>query len=138
MSDFAPEASLIENRLDPLTRQSSFLATTAIEKGPKFGIELDEKWLSETIETSKKNCFFCPENLEKATPKFPPDVLPEGRLYGIESCLFPNLIAISKLTAIVTLSKRHYLRLDEHSPEILSDALATEIALIISTLTSWE
>jgi len=130
MNDFVPEVSTIEHRLDPLTKQSAFLATTVIEKGFRLGANADDRFLNEIIEKSKTNCFFCPENLERATPKFPPEILPEGRLYGTEACLFPNLLAISKFTSVVTLTKRHYLRLDEYDPEILSDAFILALQFI--------
>ena len=108
MNSFAPDTGTNEHRIDPLTKETSFIATAAIEKGIKFPTGLDEKWLNEVIEQTKPTCFFCPENIEKATPKFPPEILPEGRLQRGEACLFPNMLAMAKLTAVVTLSKRHF------------------------------
>jgi len=129
MKDFSPDTHTIEFRMDPLTGQACFLNLTAIEGGLKFPNALDEKQINDIAEKTREGCFMCPEKVNSVTPQYPPEVLPEGRLHGAEATLFPNILALSKFTAVVAL-KSHYLKLTEYSPDILSDAFILALRFI--------
>jgi galactose-1-phosphate uridylyltransferase len=129
MKDFAPETHTVEFRVDPLTGQKCFVGIAWIERGTKFPSALDEKQIDEIAEKTREGCFMCPENVERVTPKYPPEVLPEGRLHGVEAILFPNMLAISKYSAVVAV-KSHYLKLTEYPPDILSDAFIVALRFI--------
>lgn len=58
-------------------------------------------------------CPFCPENLEKATPCFPPELFPEGRVRGNGVVAIPNLRPFDHFSAVVVLGKRHFVPLEE-------------------------
>ena len=129
VNNFAPETHDFEFRVDPLTGQECFINLTSIDRKMKFPVGLDKNQLNEVIEKTQPGCFMCPENVERVTPKYPPEVLPEGRLHGIESTLFPNSLAISKFSAVVSV-KSHYLKLTEFSADILSDAFIVALRFI--------
>lgn len=128
-NNFSPETHVIELREDPLTGHECFVGLTSIDRGMKFPSAIDENQLNEIIEKTRGSCFMCPENVDKATPKYPPEVLPEGRLRGVEAVLFPNALAIAKFSAVIPL-RSHYLKLSEYSPDILSDAFIVALRFI--------
>ena len=129
MQNFSPATHATESRMDPLTGRVCLLNLTAIEGGMKLPSALDEKQIREIAEKTREGCFMCPENVDKVTPQYPPEILPEGRLRGVEATLFPNILALSKYTAVVAL-KSHYLKLSEYSPDILADAFIVALSFI--------
>jgi len=129
MNNFAPDTHTVEFRVDPLTGQTCFVGITLIERGMKLVSSLDEKQIDEIVQKTREGCFMCPENVDKVTPKYPSEVLPEGRLHGTEATLFPNILAVSKYSAVIA-QKSHYLRLTEYSPDMLSDCLSLGLQFI--------
>ena len=121
LKDFEIDSQPIEYREDPLTGLTSFVRT-----GRAFwaGIyKTDEILLNRLIEESRPRCFFCPEKVAIATPKFPANFIPEGRLIKGEATLFPNLFAHKQYSAIIALTQRHYLKLNEFEPDLLLNGL---------------
>lgn len=116
LKDFEIESQAIEYREDPLTGLTSFVRT-----GRAFwaGIyKTDEALLEKLVRETQQRCFFCPEKVVTATPRFPADFIPEGRLTKGEAAIFPNLFAQKEYSAIVVTTNKHYLRLDEFEPGI--------------------
>lgn len=128
MKNFSPERQTAEFRMDPLTGRECFNLTAA-KGGLKLPSTIDEKQMNEIAEKTREGCFMCPENVDNVTPKFPPEILPEGRLHGVGATLFPNTLVLSKFTAVVAL-KSHYLRLSEYTPDILLDAFVVALRFI--------
>lgn len=121
LKEFEIDSQLIEYREDPLSGLTSFVRT-----GRAFwaGIyKTDENLLNRLIEESRPRCFFCPEKVETSTPKFPANFIPEGRLTIGEATLFPNLFAHKQYSAIIALTHRHYLKLNEFEPNLLLNGL---------------
>lgn len=121
LKDFEIDSQPIEYREDPISGLTSFVRT-----GRAFwaGIyKTDEALLERLIEESRPRCFFCPEKVETSTPKFPADFIPEGRLTRGEATLFPNLFAHKQYSAIIAMTKKHYLKLNEFEPNILLNGL---------------
>jgi galactose-1-phosphate uridylyltransferase len=116
MKGFQLDYQQIEHRSDPLTGQTSAVRTGR-EHWARFH-ETDEELLAKLVAESRERCIFCPENAEY-TPRFPAEFIPEGRVNLGEARLFPNLFAQKEYSAIVILSPRHFLRLDEFTPQIL-------------------
>lgn len=127
--NFSPERQTIEFRIDPLTGRECFINLTAAKMGLKLPSTIDEKQIKEIAEKTREGCFMCPENVDKVTPKFPPEILPEGRLHGVGATLFPNTFVLSKFTAVGAL-KSHNLTLREYTPDILLDAFVVALAFI--------
>ena len=119
--NFALDTQVIEHRTDPLTGHPTVLRTGRKEWAWTY--KSDGKLLSDIVEKSREWCFFCPEKVATATPKFPATLMPEERMRFGETWLFPNLFAQKECSAIVVLSPQHYLKLDEITPSILFDGL---------------
>jgi len=114
LKNFELEAQPIEYRLDPLLGFTSVVRT-----GRKFWQALyntDEKLLQELVEKGRGRCFFCPDKVTSATPRFPPDFIPEGRLTRGQATVFPNLFAQKEFSAIAVFAQEHYLPLDQFPP----------------------
>ena len=120
LKDFEIDSQSIEYREDPLSGFTSFIRT-----GRAFwaGIyKTDEALLRKLVEETRGRCFFCPEKASTSTPKFPTDFIPEGRMTRGEATLFPNLFAHKQYSAIISITKNHYLKLNEFEPSLLINA----------------
>jgi UDPglucose--hexose-1-phosphate uridylyltransferase len=113
----------LEIRVDPLTGQSArILAPGSLP--PPARIDLD-RFAAET----REGCPFCSARVESETPKFPPEVVPEGRIHRGEALLFPNLVGYAKWSSVSVYSpERHRLSLDEITPLLMAANLATQVA----------
>ena len=118
---FESEIQRIEYREDPLTGAQSRLNLG--RAGRVRQAQREEMDLSQAIEETRAGCFFCPDNIEKETPKFPPHLWPGGRIRRGECVVFPNLFPFAEYHAVGTLTERHFLELDEFTPEMLMDNL---------------
>ncbi len=121
LKDFEIDSQPIEYREDPLSGFTSFIRT-----GRAFWASVyktDQAVLERLVEETRGKCFFCPEKVAASTPKFIADFIPEGRLTRGEAILFPNLFAHKQYSAIVAITQKHYLKLNEFSPRILINAL---------------
>lgn len=124
---FELDRQRIEHRVDPLTGRLSVVRGGRRELSWLF--VNDEKLVGELAE-SKGKCFFCPEQISKSTPLFPSDLIPDGRFNVGEAWLFPNLFAHKEFSAVVVLSKKHFLRLEEFTSELLLNGLIASLFYI--------
>jgi UDPglucose--hexose-1-phosphate uridylyltransferase len=112
----------LEIRWDPLTGQSCRILPAGSLTRP------EQQDLEALAEQSRATCPFCAERIERATPKFPPELLAEGRIRCGEALLFPNLVAYSKWSSVSVYSpQRHLLRLDELAPALVADNLMSQV-----------
>jgi len=125
---FESEVELIEYREDPLTGSQSRINVQ--RAGRARQAQRGEADLSEAIERTAVGCFFCPENIEGRTPKFPPKICPDGRIRRGESLVFPNLFPFAEYHAVGTLTQRHFLDLDEFTPGMLMDNIVASMEYI--------
>ncbi len=130
LNNFEEEKQVIEYRVDPLTGSVSILNPKVLDKARMFFGETDYDLLREIVEETSKNCFLCPQNVRKVTPKYSSTILREGRLTKGEATLFPNLYPLSKYHAVVSVSEAHYLELSEFRAELISDALEVSFDFI--------
>ena len=116
MNDFAQKSLPIEFRYDPLTMDMGVLL--------EFRARLPEKPdLSPLIAKSlQMGCPFCPELVEKVTPKFIPAICTEGRIKVGEATVFPNPMPYMPYSAITVLGPEHFVGLTEFTPKMLCDA----------------
>lgn len=127
---FESGVQIVEYREDPLTAsQSRINVARATRTKQAQGSETD---LSGVIERSRRDCFFCPENIEQVTPKFPPQICPDGRIRIGECLLFPNLFPFAEYHAVATLTREHFLDLDEFTPEMILDNLRASKDYIVA------
>lgn len=119
----------LEIRWDPVTGQSCRL----LPEGSLSPPELQD--LEALAEQSRPTCPFCAERVESLTPRFPPEVWPEGRIRCGEALLFPNLVPYSKWSSVSVYSpQRHLLRLDELTPSLIADNLMSQVTFARAVL----
>ena len=116
----------VEVRWDPLTGYAARLvrANSALLAPPSFDLQ-------EFARTTQATCPFCSERLDEATPKLPPQIWPEGRIRRGQAVLFPNLLTYTKYSAVAVYSPElHYIPLNEMTPDLVGDNLATHVEYI--------
>ncbi len=131
LSNFDLDTQQIEFRRDPLTGRWCRINLKRTER-VKQTIDSEERALMEIIAKSRESCFFCPENLESKTPRFPYDLIPEGRLKVGTAYLFPNRFPFGEYHAVGVFSGAHYLRLDEFSPELISNCVKACLKYLVT------
>jgi len=121
--NFTVGTQLIEYRKDPLTGRWSCRINTKRSERVKQLSKVETEGGFEIVESSRKECFFCTENLEKNTPKFPNEFAPEGRLRVGSACLFPNLYPFGEYHAVATFSGDHHLSLDQFQAMVIENCI---------------
>ena len=119
--EFARKTVSFELRKDCLTGHASRLLPFR-RKIPEINIDVN------LIDSSKKTCPFCPERLASVTPKFVPEIAPEGRIEKGEASLIPNASPYARHSWVVILCRDHFLPMRQFSKEILQNGfgLASE------------
>jgi UDPglucose--hexose-1-phosphate uridylyltransferase len=113
----------LETRFDPLTGQSARLLPEGSLPPP---VQADVEAMAGQ---TRRDCPFCAERVETVTPRFPPEVVPEGRIRRGEALLFPNLVGYAKWSSVSVYSPSlHTLPIDEVTPRLLADNLAAQAA----------
>ena len=106
-----------EIRLDPLTDKSAVVYQ-------RSHINMPRKDLSSVIEKSLgMACPFCPGMIETTTPKFVAELVPEGRIQVGEAIIVPNIRPYAPYSAVLVVSRQHFVGLNEFTREMLSNAL---------------
>jgi UDPglucose--hexose-1-phosphate uridylyltransferase len=119
---FTPAGTRLELRWDPLTGHSSRLVSSPDELFPPNTYDL-----ARLAEETRADCPFCPDLVETATPKFPPEVWPAGRVRRGRALLFPNLRVYAKHPSVAVYAPElHYLPLAQLDAALLGDNLATQ------------
>ena len=121
--DFEEDVQKVEVRRDPLLGDISVYNPYLKDKVKFFFRDNDQALIEEMVRESAKNCFFCGDAVERSTPRYPADIIPEGRIKVGEAVLFPNLYPVGKYHSVIVLSKAHFLTLAEFSPEIIGNGL---------------
>jgi len=106
-----------EKRYDPLTGKM-----VRIFPFRKIGFPRHD-WMPFVEESKKRFCPFCPEVIEKTTPRFPEDLVPEGRLRVGESIVVPNLHPFETHTGVVVMTPRHYLSMEDITTSVMADSI---------------
>ncbi len=108
-------------RRDPLTGTSCRILT---------GVKLQPPARPDLRDLTAPSAF-CPfdaERLETATFAFPPDITTEGRIRCGHAVVVPNVTAYATHSAVgIYESSRHFLDLDELTPELVGDALTAMV-----------
>ena len=118
LKNFEEGTLTFEYRTDPLTGRNTTVIGGMLNYISKF-LASDKELLNLLIEKTRVNCPFCPENVKTKTPMFPKDFLKEGRIFVGNAVVIPNLLGHAERSVLVVLSKEHYLKLEEFTPEIL-------------------
>lgn len=113
-----------EIRTDPLTGRTSRILNFPMRVPPKPD-------LTPLVDASlKMGCPFCPEVVEKSTPKFPPELAPEGRLSVGEALVFPNMYPYDTYSAVGIFSGRHFVPLLDFTQDLLGNGFRAAIEFL--------
>lgn len=121
--DFALVDVESEIRFDPLTGDSARICHFALRAPPP-------PVLAAIVEQSRAACPFCPARLERVTPRFPDDLVPDGRLRHGAATVIPNLFPYDDFSAIAVLGAGHFVPMDAVSPALVADGLIAARELI--------
>lgn len=113
-----------EVRFDPLTGQTGRVAHFLPDKLPPPDLTPWQQF------AASYSCPFCPENVERVTPKFPAEIFPEGRLRRGEALIFPNLSPYDEYSAVTVITAAHSPALADFTAEQLFDAFAASLAFL--------
>src|SRR5215831_15935759 len=83
-TDYQEAAIACEVRRDPLTGRSGRIAHV-------LGFRLMPVDFNQMIAESRSGCPFCPDRIFALTPRFPSDIVAEGRIQRGQAVVFPNL-----------------------------------------------
>jgi len=122
--DFNLEKQKIEYRKELLTSRACRINVKRSERKKQAQTGMG---YSELLELSTKNCYFCPANIKTATPMFPSSLVPEGRIKLGETTVFPNLFPFAKYHAVATVSRQHFLGIDEFTLKQIQDTVKASI-----------
>ena len=107
-----------EIRMDPLTGETSRII---FDPGAPF---TSTDYSEQAKQTEGTKCPFCPENVHTFTPKFPNDLIEDGRIIQGEAVVFPNLFPYSKHNAVVRMCDQHYVKLDEFTAPMIANSFS--------------
>lgn len=105
----------VEVRFDPLTGRPCIISEARLALPVKADF-------SELAKLTEAFCPFCPERIEAATPKFPEEFIPEGRIKVGEAVVVPNLMPYSQYSAVTIICKKHFVTPSELTQETLTNA----------------
>jgi len=120
LKNFEPVTQSLEHRKDPLTGKGSIVIKGRLDYVKNL-IETDQTFLNELVESTRGTCPFCPEAVASKSPKFLPELAPEGRIKVGEAVCFPSLFAHEDFNAVVVPTAKHGLTLDNFTPIMLRD-----------------
>lgn len=122
---FAPTTVTSEIRVDPLTGWTArILPLRQYVTFPRHD------W-SGTLELSRQRpCPFCPENVARATPRFPPDLVAEGRLRFDGAVVIPNLFPYAPYSALVIMGPDHFVPMDRLTLEFVRGGFGAAVEFL--------
>lgn len=123
-ANFEEEVFPIEFRTDPLTKEVAIVVEFR-------RLKPDKPDLSQVVTRSlQQSCPFCPQAIDKFTPRFPSDFLPEGRIKVGEAIVFPNAFPYMPYSSLVVFNPQHFVSLSQFTEQMLEDGfVASQIYL---------
>ena len=114
--DFQPTVVKSQVRIDPLTGRTGHYSHFGAVQPQQLDLE---KYLDRQ---GKGFCPFCGAHREAVTPKFPGDIIPEGRLARGEALLVPNLHPYDVYSSVCIMTRGHVVPLAQFSYDQLFDS----------------
>ncbi len=129
--NFSLDEIPFEIRYDPLTGQSTRVFDLPYRPVARPDFE-------QLIRKSREmNCPFCPESLEKATPLYPEEIIPGGRIHAGGACLFPNLLPLDRYAGVCIFGKDHFIAPGDFTAEIVRNGF-TAARTFIRTIAHYD
>ena len=117
LKEFREDRIEMEIRYDPLLGERCDLCHFALSPSKRTDLKpIIEKSL-------ERACPFCPELVNKFTPKFLPGIFPEGRINRGEAWLIPNIFPWTLHNPLVVVSSNHFVGMKGFHPVMLTDAM---------------
>jgi galactose-1-phosphate uridylyltransferase len=120
----------IEIRTDPLTGMTAVASAGLEAKEEMFLGRTDWAYTDLLVARSREGCFFCPEKVLEATPRYPDELVPGGRLSRGRALVFPNLFPLAAVHAVVTFPEKHFLRPSEFTPSLIEEGLGAALDFV--------
>jgi UDPglucose--hexose-1-phosphate uridylyltransferase len=112
-NDYKEKSESLELRSDPLTGRQ----TMVYDRG--FG-RLPPKDMAPVVARSLAyDCPFCPENIERMTSRFVPDIVPEGRLRYGDAWMVPNIRPYNLYSGVLVLTREHFVAINDFTAATL-------------------
>jgi len=108
-----------EIRIDPLTGDT---VRITVPRFPDPPFDTQNGQYLNAIAESEKECPFCADRLDSLTPRFPPEIHPEGRIVHESSILIPNLFPYDRYSGVAIFSSAHFTEIGNFRPEEYIDA----------------
>jgi len=118
---FSPTTVDFQVRIDPLTGRTCHFSHFGALKTQKLDLPGYER------PEVKGFCPFCADKRDRATPKFMPDIIPEGRQMRGEACLIPNLFPYDIHSGVVVMTDDHVVGLSGLTEGCLADSFSLGI-----------
>lgn len=109
-----PKTIRAEVRIDPLTGRTARITAPRTDDPP---IDFSAPPYRRHVDESGRTCPFCPGRIQDATPRFLPEIAPEGRFTFGGSILFPNRSPYGPYSAVSTFSPDHFIEIGEFSEQ---------------------
>lgn len=115
--EFAVTEVPLEFRFDPLTGRTCRVVRFSLDRIIRPDIET-------LVQRSREMpCPFCQPLVEQITPRFPPDVIPEGVIRRGKALVFPNTSPWDVYGVVVVISDEHFIPLDGFDTETVLNAM---------------
>ena len=124
------DTQVITIRKDPLTGYQSVFNPSLEDKVAVFFGPTDQALIDRLAEESQSRCFLCGDNWKLATPTYPKELVPEGRIQMGEAVLFPNLFPMAHVHAVIRVGDKHYVRLQDFEPGMILEALQVSTGFV--------
>ena len=107
--DFALNSIEVEYRRDPLTGESGRIAHMGIVAAQKIDYSVWDK------PEHHEMCPFCPGNIERSTPRFPAELIPEGHIKKGGARVIANIAPYDRYSALTVMGPEHVMPLEKMS-----------------------
>lgn len=126
LADFESTTVPVEVRRDPLTGRHTRIV-------PDNFLAPDSEPDLDPVVSDAEGCFFCPDMVAEATPKYP-DFVGEDRGSAGEATAFPNLNPYGSHSNVVVLTEDHYVPIGEFTTEVFADGFQAALEYVTAVL----
>ncbi len=115
--DMTQNAIPSEIRYDPLTGRSARICHFMELRWPLPDFE-------KMVAGTRQSCPFCPDKVMEVTPRFPEELIPQGRIVQEDRVIFPNIAPYDGLSFVAVMSGRHFIPMKELTHDLIRDNLS--------------